>query len=596
MSFLRYISRYPDLPSISSRYTSLGWLRPRIVNMNAFFRYSLPAADRNGIRALESFDEEEEWQQKCAHYIVVAAAKGSLQAMIRNLYFPEGIEDKHSANADPASSSLPNFDSVILSPLLPSSNTPPASHSSTLQPSTAPSLETAELSWRLCKDDSSQTFQRFGHSLTHIDVNLRRQPGGDQNTGGNYVMIIAGFGSFDGRHTRKAAIDVIGYESGSSLASSSSSSSSARLRRCQMAVVSGLEMLGDRIFHTCTAIDAHRLLVFGGRASPMKPFAHPVVVEWRVQEEKRTDVGGGGDWGEEGRSEDLPPFRVSVKSFQTVDESTPHPRWRHSATYLPPSNLEVSSSGSVLVFGGKIAHDVVANEAYLLDLAHAKWTRFLLSDDPTQARLQDASAESLADFPHRCSHTATAWKHSSLSSTSGSNSVLIFGGLDAEFNASPAVFRLDVEAQTLIPFGPLVGQLAPRFGHTANLVHRKASSESGDASTTAETTTHPLLLIVGGVNASPFGVPGVALYDLVTRVATEFHVPAKVDNEVLMLRNHQCFFGGRRKRSDGVEDDPEEAVEMVIVGGGGNCFSFGTHFNADFFSFSLPLANSTPKI
>ena len=61
---------------------------------------------------------------------------------------------------------------------------------------------------------------------------------------------------------------------------------------------------------------------------------------------------------------------------------------------------------------------------------------------------------------------------------------------------------------------------------------------------------------------------------------------------LLDARVTQLFRWGVEEWEEEEEKEKEQQQqwrrEMVIVGGGGNCFSFGTHFNADFFSFSLP--------
>ena len=234
--------------------------------------------------------------------------------------------------------------------------------------------------------------------------------------------------------------------------------------------------------------------------------------------------------------------------------------------------------------------------------------------------------------------------------------MIIFGGLDSDFNASNSAFCFDVESKSTTALIPNIGSLTPRFGHAATIITRRRgrggeqvveadkettegenvvidvqknstaastscanySTNCTDSSTSSSTNfsrRHSFLVLVGGVNSSPFSIPGVAFLNLTTLEATEFKVPSRIGEDVIMLRNHQIFLLGEEEEEEEVKKKVEEGKDkakvgegeeqrkefqlqqqsqnspskkIVIVGGGGNCFSFGTHFNVDYFSFQLP--------
>lgn len=73
---LKSLREYPDTESLRRRYVSLGYDACECVTMTNFFE-QLDSQEQARIRALEPFDEFEEWHQKCAHYVLTFSTKGS---------------------------------------------------------------------------------------------------------------------------------------------------------------------------------------------------------------------------------------------------------------------------------------------------------------------------------------------------------------------------------------------------------------------------------------------------------------------------------------------------------------------------------------
>ncbi|KAK2517563.1 Lcmt2 [Columba guinea] len=139
----------------------------------------------------------------------------------------------------------------------------------------------------------------------------------------------------------------------------------------------------------------------------------------------------------------------------------------------------------------------------------------------------------------RHSHSACGWN----------GGVLIAGGLGAAERPLGSLLFLRAmdrgfQWQTVQTQPPLI----PRYSHTAHVHDGK-------------------LLLVGGVWLHSSSVPGVTVIDLMTGLCLDYTIDVEHLEWPLMLHNHSSVFL------------PDEK-ELLLVGGGGNCFSFGTHLNA----------------
>ncbi|XP_068602852.1 tRNA wybutosine-synthesizing protein 4 [Brachionichthys hirsutus] len=79
-SALHSIQQYPDAAAQRHRFMDKGWEQCVCLDMNAFYLGLVPEEERCRIESLETFDEYEEWHQKCSHYFILTAAQGSLMA------------------------------------------------------------------------------------------------------------------------------------------------------------------------------------------------------------------------------------------------------------------------------------------------------------------------------------------------------------------------------------------------------------------------------------------------------------------------------------------------------------------------------------
>lgn len=84
-STLHALRDYPDTAAQTQRFLYKGWEQCICMDMNEFYQGLVPEKERCRVESLEPFDEFEEWHQKCSHYFILTACKGSLtsQAMLR---------------------------------------------------------------------------------------------------------------------------------------------------------------------------------------------------------------------------------------------------------------------------------------------------------------------------------------------------------------------------------------------------------------------------------------------------------------------------------------------------------------------------------
>ncbi|KAG5283537.1 hypothetical protein AALO_G00043150 [Alosa alosa] len=77
-SALHALQSYPCVAAQRQRFLSKGWEECVCVDMNQFYLGLVPQQERDRVEGLEPFDEYEEWHQKCSHYFILTASKGSL--------------------------------------------------------------------------------------------------------------------------------------------------------------------------------------------------------------------------------------------------------------------------------------------------------------------------------------------------------------------------------------------------------------------------------------------------------------------------------------------------------------------------------------
>jgi hypothetical protein len=175
--------------------------------MHNFYRNYLSSEERSRIETLEPFDEIEEWQSKCAHYILLFGLHTS--SNISKQWFEQMTKDFSLII------SLKKED-LILNP----NPTNDEQFNNNLQFEIYPTIMTYA--------------QRFGHQSILINE--------------KYIWTIGGFGTVDGRHRRLKTIEVLNIDNGD-------------IQRLDN------HLLGECVFHTCQ-VSNNLILTFFGRKSP----------------------------------------------------------------------------------------------------------------------------------------------------------------------------------------------------------------------------------------------------------------------------------------------------------------------------------------
>ncbi|XP_061917615.1 tRNA wybutosine-synthesizing protein 4 isoform X2 [Entelurus aequoreus] len=75
---LHALQQYSNTDAQRQRFLSKGWDECVCVDMNDFFLTMIPHEERLRVESLEPFDEYEEWHQKCCHYFILTASRGSV--------------------------------------------------------------------------------------------------------------------------------------------------------------------------------------------------------------------------------------------------------------------------------------------------------------------------------------------------------------------------------------------------------------------------------------------------------------------------------------------------------------------------------------
>ncbi|KAG7231789.1 hypothetical protein INR49_009995 [Caranx melampygus] len=78
-STLHALQLYQDTAA-HTRFLDKGWEQCVCLDMNDFYLRLVPEEERSRVELLEPFDEYEEWHQKCSHYFILTASRGSVTA------------------------------------------------------------------------------------------------------------------------------------------------------------------------------------------------------------------------------------------------------------------------------------------------------------------------------------------------------------------------------------------------------------------------------------------------------------------------------------------------------------------------------------
>ncbi|XP_012504941.1 PREDICTED: tRNA wybutosine-synthesizing protein 4 [Propithecus coquereli] len=151
---LHGLDHFPDVEAQRRRFLQAGWTACSAVDMNEFYRRFLPAEERRRMENLEPFDEFEEWHLKCAHYFILAAARGD--TLSQPVMFPP-------------SEAFPRIDPVSPSGVFPASV--------------------------VTSDSPGPNLKRYGHASVLLNPHI--------------ILSAGGFGEQEGRHCRVSKLHLL---------------------------------------------------------------------------------------------------------------------------------------------------------------------------------------------------------------------------------------------------------------------------------------------------------------------------------------------------------------------------------------------------
>ena len=290
------------------------------MDMNQFYHHFIDDTERQRVETLEPFDEYEEIHLKCNHYLLLWGFNGQCVDILEHLRpgphveFVDGKESKYLM-----SSYQRQVDDKKLSVLVsrrkcdsdnPESNDGAAVESAVISAedgaaaSNASDLSANDFSWTF--HPPSAQCEMTGHAVAEL-------PAG--------ILCVGGFGNCGGSHTRRNHL--ILYDSKTSNTS--------------VIPVDSNPKLVERVNHTATVLDERRVLLLGGRLSPMKPCSMSCLLQVIP-----SDTNMAGETSSDGMAEDTengacstassgPCWRVTAEEL-CCQGDVPPPRWRHSAT------------------------------------------------------------------------------------------------------------------------------------------------------------------------------------------------------------------------------------------------------------------------
>lgn len=248
-------------------------------------------------------------------------------------------------------------------------------------------------------DSQSPNFKRYGHASVLLS------PG---------ILSAGGFGEQEGRHCRMSKFHLLS-------------------RYCDFEWKGkqigswGTEAQWDgRLYHTMTRLSDTRVLVLGGRLSPVTPALGILQLRFCRSEDDSTEG-----------------LNVMVTKASTKEDSTLS-CWRHSTTEVSYENQKY-----LFVYGGRSVVEPVLSDWHFLHVESVTWVRIPVEGDTPEGR-------------H--SHSACSWQ----------GGVLIAGGLGAsEEPLSSIVFLKPITCGFLWKSVDVQPPITPRYSHTAHVLNGK---------------------------------------------------------------------------------------------------------------------------
>ncbi|KAK9510319.1 hypothetical protein O3M35_005125 [Rhynocoris fuscipes] len=314
-------------------------------------------------------------------------------------------------------------------------------------------IEFQTYSW---KEIPNMVVERFGHSCSLITE--------------TDCLIIGGFGNEDKKHSRISTVLHLSFENFS-------------VRTMDILNVENeSKPVWNCMYSTCTKISHDKFIIYGGRASPLKPVnSKPWICLL--------------NWMEEDKVGNILPV---LQGPTSTGEQEPSPRWRHSAVLIKPNKI--------LIFGGLTIGLKVLGDLWELIISvdsngknSIHWNELHTTD---------------SEAPPSCfSHSAAV----------ENETMYISGGLNDNILPLDHLWTY----HTLVGWKKIktVPSLNPRYGHTSHI------------------TPDRKLLLLGGVNINERNQPGLTIICLKSFVVTDYSLmPTELEYPTLMLHNHSSIY------------------------------------------------------
>ncbi|KAL4224096.1 Leucine carboxyl methyltransferase 2 [Mactra antiquata] len=540
---LKSINYFPTIQSQKDRFTKLGWSRVEAMDMNEFYSTLLTQEEHDRIERLEPFDEHEEWNLKCAHYMVLLGYQGSCDVLLKSL----------------------------------------------VSKSDVPSGRVSELSGKikLSFTNPKQPFKRFGHCSTQLSPNLVFSAGGFGEQAGKHmrvtdillvdlvtmetslfnpnvdnkkievsrmhstisclkdgrILLIGGRMSPVRLCTQMVAMEMKSKSVNSNIVLESMNCGLNKCMNCgnnlncnenDMNISNKLPMdtnkncdhenscnLENSVVNLC--MNCSKLNIRPADSNVIKDENHvnsndPSEIKDAQDKleklEEKVDEGLNGGEGHTRGQDDVSSIQCKDIQCSILEPSgdIPTPRWRHSSVLYNNNGVE-----TIIMYGGRSQTVFALDDCYTYIPDTNCWQKV------------DTNGET----PGACqSHTSCIWN----------NNMVISGGLNIDLQPLSNIYLLNLDTFT---WNKIDCDINPRFAHSAHIID-------------------DILILIGGVSFS-HNPPGVAMVHLPSGICAEFALPTMDKTQLAMLHKHTSVV---------IDND-----KILVLGGGGNCFSFGTHLN-----------------
>ncbi|XP_046390028.1 tRNA wybutosine-synthesizing protein 4-like [Ischnura elegans] len=316
-----------------------------------------------------------------------------------------------------------------------------------------------ECGWSLVKSN----FRRYNHASCQI--------------GDNEFLVIGGFGPLEnGGNTRLPTISHVIIKD----------SQEVLFSQLPLEAPPGIKF--SRVHHFCEVLTCGKVLVFGGRTSPLNPLSDCVMLS--INRDNSGNI-----------------KCVAVDQLHFPAQVTPPPRWRFSGVIVPDGNDE-----ALMVFGGRGSCLETLGDLWCLSLKSFTWKKEDTSNGPGP----------------RFSHSAALWEKGQQVIISGG---LVENGYGYPLNEIWSLHHVSKKWTQLkccesSPHIPL-----DRYGHGSAVV---------------DIGGHDCLIMVGGISGFSGLQPGIGVFNLRDMKAMEYSLPFPSPESPLMTFNHSIHISPDR--------------------------------------------------